>query len=265
MNTAIRTALPFMTLTAFAFLAVASGGKTTRTEGSAATTESGGGAVKSCTMKYVGKEGEFCIEYPVGKDNFAAELGCNMMKNKWKSGPCSTSRVVGKCVKKAIGKDEMDQTQFAYADNDSESSAKEECESANTKDLKTTFTAGDFKPAEDEARGSCMRHMTGSKKTGPDQCEEVPFTSSPDTLATFKMNCSGEDGKFTAGKGCAKEEKAKAVSKCIEKDGTTIYNFPPEARNAKDFCEGEPGLGKYSKLTPGGGAAPSAARPGTRH
>jgi hypothetical protein len=78
------------------------------------------------------------------------------------------------------------------------------------------------------------------------------------------MNCSGDGDKLEVGKGCTKEQKDSASSKCEEKDGAVVYNFPPDAKNAKDFCESEPSNGKFTKLggvaAPAGKAAATAAK-----
>lgn len=130
-----------------------------------------------------------------------------------------------------------------------------------------TFTAGTWKPAEGEARGHCIRKIIGSKRTGPDECEEWPYGTSTEDWSVLKMNCSSEGhDTLVVGKACPKEMKDSAISKCEEKKGSVHFNQAPDAKNAKDFCESAHD-GKYTKLggaTPAGKAAASAAKPAAK-
>lgn len=265
MTRSLRTVASGSALVFFAFLAVASGGKKSGEgggEGGTATSAApGSGSIKqSCNqIKLLGT----CTEYPEGSTFALAETACNMMPDAgavWGKDRCPTDRIVGKCVdaqKDAFYKNE---TEYYYAPEHTTESAKKDCvDEAVTKGK--TFTAGDFKPKEGEARASCTRKLIGSKRATPDQCEEYPYGTSTESFAVLKMNCSGEGDKLEIGKACTAEQKASASSKCEEKNGTVVYNFPPDSRNAKDFCESEPSKGKFTKLT-GAAAAPAAKAAG---
>lgn len=255
-----RTMASAATLAIFAVLAIASGGKKDQAAdgGGGATASGGGGAVKqSCNqISLLGT----CTEYPEGSSFMLAEAACGIIPDAgavWGKSPCPTDKVVGKCVdarKDALYKNE---TEYYYFPEHTSESAKKSCvDDAVTKGK--TFTAVDYKPKEDEARASCTRKLIGSKRSGPDQCDEAPAGISNDTFAVFKMNCSGKGDQLVLGKACAKEAKDGASSKCEEKDGVIVYNFPPDASNAKDFCESPPSSGKFTKL---GGAAGKPTTP----
>lgn len=262
MTLALRSVASGSALVFFAFLAVASGGKKGAEggEGGTATNAAspGSGSIKqSCNqIKLLGT----CTEYPEGSTFALAETACNMMPDAgavWGKDRCPTERIVGKCVdaqKDAFYKNE---TEYYYAPEHTTESAKKDCvDEAVTKGK--TFTAGDFKPKEGEARASCTRKLIGSKRTTPDLCEEYPYGTSKESFDVIKMNCSSEGDKLEIGKGCTAEQKASASSKCEEKDGAVIYNFPPDAKNAKDFCESGRSAGKFTKLTGAAAAAPAA-------
>lgn len=259
MTPSLRSVASASVLVVFAFFAVASGGKKDKEGGGAdagAAVATGGDSIKqSCNqIQAIGT----CTEYPEGSSFSLAEAACNMMPDAgvvWGKEKCPAERVVGKCVdaqKDALYKNE---TEFYYAPEHTAESAKKDCvDEAITKGK--TFTSIDFKPKEFEARGSCTRKLIGSKRATPDQCEEWPYGTSTESWSVLKMNCSSEGDKLEIGKGCTKEQKDSASSKCEEKNGTVVYNFPPDAKNAKDFCESEPSSGKFTKL--GGHAAPAA-------
>lgn len=256
MSLALRSVVSGSALFVFAFLAVASGGKKDGAGGQGGTASTGGGSIKqSCNqVKLLGT----CTEYPEGSTFALAEAACNMIPDAgagWGKDRCPTDKIVGKCVdarKDAFYKNE---TEIYYAPEHTEETAKKDCvDEAITKGK--TFTAGDFKPKEGEARASCTRKLIGSKRTTPDLCEEWPYGTSKESFSVIKMNCSGDGDKLEVGKGCTKEQKDSASSKCEEKDGAVVYNFPPDSRNAKDFCESEPSKGKFTKL---GGTAAAAA------
>jgi hypothetical protein len=239
----------------FALLAVASGGKKDGAGGEGGTATTGGSIKQSCNqIQLLGT----CTEYPEGSTFALAEAACGMIPDAgagWGKDRCPTDKIVGKCVdarKEAFYKNE---TEIYYAPEHTEETAKKDCvDEAITKGK--TFTAGDFKPKEGEARASCTRKLIGSKRTTPDLCEEWPYGTSKESFSVIKMNCSGDGDKLEVGKGCTKEQKDGASSKCEEKDGAVVYNFPPDSRNAKDFCESEPSKGKFTKL---GGTAAAAA------
>lgn len=264
MKRSIRSVASGSVLVFFGFLAVASGGKKGDAGGEGGTASAaGGGPIKqSCNqIKLVGT----CTEYPEGSTFALAEAACNMMPDAgsvWGKDKCPTERVVGKCVNAQKDAFYKNETEYYYAPEHTEESAKKDCvDEAVTKGK--TFTAGDFKPKEGEARASCTRKLIGSKRTTPDLCEEYPYGTSKESFAVIKMNCSGEGDKLEIGKGCTKEQKESASSKCEEKDGAVVYNFPPDSRNAKDFCESAPGNGKFTKLggaAAGGGAAAPAVK-----
>ena len=266
MKPIVRSVLSGSALVAFALLAVASGGKkgdSTGEGGTASATGSGAGSIKqSCNqIQAIG----MCSEYPKGSTFALAQAACGMMPDAgavWGKERCPTEKVVGKCVDGTKDALYQDETTLYYAPEYTTDSAKKDCVDEAAKKGKT-FTAGDWKPKDDEARASCTRKLIGSKNTGPDHCEEWPYISGKEveTLAVVKMNCSGTGDALEVGKACSKEAKAKAVSKCERNDGAVVYNFPPEAKNAKDFCESSPNNntafsgGKYTKL----GGAPAAA------
>jgi hypothetical protein len=262
MKNILRSWAPGATLVVFALLAIASGGKKTDAngEGGTAASSGGGGAAKaSCNqIDLLGT----CTEYPSGSGFTLAEAACGMLDAGPTGGwgkPCPTDRVVGKCVdtnKDALYKDE---TELYYAPEHTVESAKKECDGSLTKGK--TFTAGTWKPAEGEARGHCVRKLIGSTHKGPDQCDEWPYGTSTEDWDVLKMNCSSSgNDTLVVGKACPKEMKDGASSKCEEKDGTVVYNQPPDSKNAKDFCESEPSKGKWTKL--GGAAAAAPAKPG---
>jgi hypothetical protein len=259
MTRALKSVASGTALAFFALLAVASGGKKgdgAGGEGGTAASTGGGGSIKqSCNQtKLLGT----CTEYPEGSTFALAETACNMIPDAgsvWGKDRCPTERIVGKCVdaqKDAFYKNE---TEYYYAPEHTTESAKKDCiDDAVTKGK--TFTPGDFKPKEGEARASCTRKLIGSKRATPDRCDEYPYATSKESFDVIKMNCSGEGDKLEIGKGCTKEQKESASSKCEEKDGAVVYNFPPDSKNAKDFCESEPNNGKFTKLA--GAAAPAA-------
>jgi hypothetical protein len=201
-----------------------------------------------------------------------AEMACGIggpdAGSIWGKDKCPTDKVVGKCVdgtKDALYKNE---TEYYYAPEHTAETAKKDCVDEAIKKGKT-FTAVEFKPKAGEARGSCTRKLIGSKRNGPDNCEEWPYETSTESWAVLKMNCSGSGDTLAIGKACSDEAKAGAASKCTEKNGTVVYNFPPDAKNAKDFCEGGASNGKYEKLggtaapAKGGGTKPAAAPKGS--
>lgn len=261
MKSTVRHVSAVATLAVFALLAAGSSKKGgDSAEGGAASTSSGGSIKQSCNQ--VASMGR-CTEYPEGLTFALAEGACNMVPDSgvWGKDRCPTDKVVGKCVdgtKDAFYKNE---TEFYYAPEFTTESAKKDCvDEALTKGK--TFTAGDFKPKADEARGSCTRKLIGSTRTTPDNCEEWPYATSTESWDVLKMNCSGTGDTLVVGKGCTEEQKSGAASKCVEKNGTVVFNFPPDARNAKDFCESPPSSGTYTKLKAAAAAAP--AKPGKR-
>jgi hypothetical protein len=250
------------TLVVFAFFAAASGGKKSDTSGDAGTTATtgGGGAVKaSCNqIAFLGT----CTEYPKGTTFALAETACGMIPDAgavWGKDKCPTDKVVGKCVDSAKDALYQDETEYYYAPHFTTESAKKDCVDEAIRKGKT-FTPVEFKPKEGEARASCTRKIIGSKNTGPDECEEFPYETSKESFTVIKLNCSGDGDKLEIGKACAKDN---AVSKCETKDGSVIYNFPTEAKNAKDHCESAPFNGKYTKLgsAPAAPAAKAAGKP----
>lgn len=248
----LRSIAAGSTLVIFAWLAVASGGKR---KGSAGDVDGGdslgsllGNSIKqSCNqIKSMGT----CTEYPEGKTFSLAKMACDGDKEAvWGTAKCTNDLVVGTCVDATKDAFYKNETEHYYAPEYTAESAKKACNGDSTNKDKT-FTAGDWKPKADEARGSCTRHITGSKHVGPDECEDYPYGTSTESWDVLKMNCSGEGNTLVVGKACDQAAKDRAVSVCTQKDGTVVYNFPPDAPNAKDFCESEPNNGKYAKLTP---------------
>jgi hypothetical protein len=196
-----------------------------------------------------------CTEYPKGLTFALAETACTMIPDAgsvWGKDKCPEDRVVGKCIDAAKDALYENETEIYYAPFYTPDSAKKECVEDPIRKGKT-YAAVDFKPKDGEARGACTRKTIGSKNTGPDECEEYPYTTSKEDWTIVKMNCSGESDKLEIGKTCTKDT---AVSKCETKDGSVLYYFPHEAKNQKDSCESPPSSGKYTKL---GGAAVTAA------
>lgn len=263
MKPALKSLASGATLAVFALLAVASGGKKTEAgaEGGAAASSGGARTVKaSCNQ--ITATGT-CTEYPKGSSFMLAQGVCGMIDagvptEGWGTKPCPDDKIVGKCVNSTKDAFYQDETELYYAPQYTTESAKKACEESATKGK--TFTAGTWKPADGEARGHCIRKLIGSSKKTPDQCDEYPYGTSTEDWDVLKMNCSSEGhDTFVVGKACPKEMKDGAVSKCEEKNGTVVYNQPPDAKNAKDFCESEPSKGKWTKLGGAAGAGAAAA------
>ncbi len=253
MKPALKSAASALTLAAFALLAVASGGKKTDAAAEGGASASGARTVKaSCNQSSALGS---CTEYPKGSTFVLAQGVCGMIDagaaEGWGTKPCPDERVVGKCVNSTKDAFYADETEYYYAPQHTAESAQKDCVTdAVTKGK--TFTAGTWKPADGEARGSCIRKVIGSTRTTPDLCSEHLYGTNED-WEFIKMSCSNEgQDTFVVGKACPKEMKDNAASKCEQKGGGVVY-YQDAKMGAKESCEG-----KYTKLGGGAAAAPAA-------